>query len=162
VSDTDTGAAPEGVSFDELRLAARNHGMPLEALGYDLTPIGLHYLLIHFDIPAIDPAAWRLRIDGLVERPVELSLADLRARPRETVAVTLILGQTIKASPRILENGGATISGFIALRAGGDDFTVSGLMAAGAVLFILTLGTNMGASLIIARSPRSQCRCRWW
>ena len=25
--------------------------MPLEALRYDVTPIGLHYLLIHFDIP---------------------------------------------------------------------------------------------------------------
>ena len=35
---------------EEVRLASRNHGMPLEALRYDITPIGLHYLLIHFDI----------------------------------------------------------------------------------------------------------------
>ena len=41
----------EGISLDELRLAARNHGMPLEALRYDVTPVGLHYLLIHYDIP---------------------------------------------------------------------------------------------------------------
>ncbi len=40
---------------------------------------------------------------------------------------------------RILQDGGATISGFIALRAGGDEFTASGLMAAGLVLFVLTL-----------------------
>jgi len=31
----DTG---EGITADELQLAARNHGMPLEALRYDLTP----------------------------------------------------------------------------------------------------------------------------
>jgi DMSO/TMAO reductase YedYZ molybdopterin-dependent catalytic subunit len=77
------------LTFEELQLAGRNRGMPLEALRYDLTPTGLHYLLIHFDIPAADPAAWRLRIDGLVERPLELSLADLRARPRRTLPVTL-------------------------------------------------------------------------
>ena len=30
----------EGISVEELVLAARNHGMPLEALRYDLTPPG--------------------------------------------------------------------------------------------------------------------------
>ena len=43
------------LTFEELQLAARNRGMPLEALRYDITPTGLHYLLVHFDIPAIDP-----------------------------------------------------------------------------------------------------------
>ena len=46
----------------ELQLAARNHGMPLEALRYTLTPAGLHYLLIHFDIPAVDPATFELML----------------------------------------------------------------------------------------------------
>ena len=44
------------LTFDELQLAGRNRGMPLEGLRYDITPIGMHYLLVHFDIPAIDPA----------------------------------------------------------------------------------------------------------
>ena len=57
----------EGISVEELGLAARNHGLPLEALRYDLTPPGLHYLLIHYDIPLLDPATWRLRVGGLVE-----------------------------------------------------------------------------------------------
>ncbi len=83
-------AAPdEGIGLDELGLAARNHGMPLEALRYDVTPAGLHYLLVHYDIPAIDPATWRLRVDGAVRRPLDLDLAALRARPRRTVRVTL-------------------------------------------------------------------------
>jgi DMSO/TMAO reductase YedYZ molybdopterin-dependent catalytic subunit len=77
------------LTFEELQLAGRNRGMPLEALRYDVTPTGLHYLLIHFDIPAVDPATWRLRIDGLVDRPLELTLDDLRGRPRRTIPVTL-------------------------------------------------------------------------
>src|SRR5713226_5711736 len=78
----------EPFSEIELRLAARNHGMPLEALRYPITPVGLHYLLIHFDVPAI-PADWRLRVSGLVERELSLTLDELRARPATTVAVTL-------------------------------------------------------------------------
>jgi len=37
----------EGITAEELQLAARNHGMPAEALRYELTPVGLHCLLIH-------------------------------------------------------------------------------------------------------------------
>jgi sulfane dehydrogenase subunit SoxC len=79
----------EGVSLEELQLAARNHGMPLEALRWDVTPIGLHYLLTHYDIPEVDTASWRLEIGGLVERPLSLSLAELRLRPATELAVTM-------------------------------------------------------------------------
>jgi DMSO/TMAO reductase YedYZ molybdopterin-dependent catalytic subunit len=79
----------EGIGLDELQLAARNHGMPLEALRFDVTPVGLHYLLTHYDIPDVDPEAWRLEVDGLVERPLSLSLDDLRARPAAEEVVTL-------------------------------------------------------------------------
>src|SRR6185312_17486689 len=64
---------------EELQLATRNGGMPLEALRYDITPVGLHYQLIHFDIPDVDPATWRLRVDGLVEKPLDLSYDEIRA-----------------------------------------------------------------------------------
>lgn len=73
----------------------------------------------------------------------------------ETIAVALLLPQVpqrIGDSIHILQNGGATVSGFIANRAGADSFTVSGLMAAGLVLFIITLATNMVASVVVARS----------
>ena len=52
----------EGISLEELQLAARNHGMPLEALRYPVTPVGLHYLLIHYDVPVVDAADWRLTV----------------------------------------------------------------------------------------------------
>jgi DMSO/TMAO reductase YedYZ molybdopterin-dependent catalytic subunit len=74
---------------EEVALASRNCGMPLEALRYDVTPAGLHYLLIHFDIPPGDAAAWRLGIGGLVERPRELGLDAIRALPAKTLRVTL-------------------------------------------------------------------------
>jgi DMSO/TMAO reductase YedYZ molybdopterin-dependent catalytic subunit len=81
--------AGEGVGLDELALAARNHGMPLEALRYDVTPPGLHYVLTHYDIPAVDPGSWRLSLDGAVERPLSLSLDDLMRRPTVTSRVLL-------------------------------------------------------------------------
>jgi sulfane dehydrogenase subunit SoxC len=79
----------EGISADELQLAARNHGMPLESLRWDITPPGLHYLLIHYDIPAIDPSAFELVIDGLVDTRLSLNLEALRNRPQISAVVTL-------------------------------------------------------------------------
>ena len=78
-----------GISLEELQLAARNHGMPLEALRWDITPVGLHYLLTHYDIPEVDGTSWRLEVDGLVDRPLSLSLDELRARPAVEIAVTM-------------------------------------------------------------------------
>ena len=77
------------LTFDELGLAVRNRSLPLEALQWDTTPPGLHYLLVHFDIPAIDAATWRLRVGGLVRRPLGLTLADVMARPATTLSVTM-------------------------------------------------------------------------
>lgn len=73
---------------EELALAGRNRGMPLEALRYDVTPSGLHYLLVHFDIPP-QPSGWKLRLTGLVQRPLEIALEELRALPAKTLRVTL-------------------------------------------------------------------------
>jgi DMSO/TMAO reductase YedYZ molybdopterin-dependent catalytic subunit len=90
MTGTDTeGAPPDGITQEELQLAARNHGMPLEGLRYDVTPVGLHYLLIHFDIPAADETAWTVELGGLVERPLSVTIADLRARPAVTMPVTM-------------------------------------------------------------------------
>jgi sulfane dehydrogenase subunit SoxC len=89
VDGAPSGTAPsETLSPDELGLAARNHGLPLEALRWPITPVGLHYLLIHYDIPIVDPASFRLTIGGAVERPLSLSLEDLQAREAVTMPVT--------------------------------------------------------------------------
>src|SRR2546429_7086135 len=77
------------MGVDELRLAARNSGMPLEALDWPITPLGLHCLLIHYDIPRVDPATWSLHVGGHVRRALTLSLDDLRSRPARTIPVTM-------------------------------------------------------------------------
>jgi len=74
---------------EEVALAARNRGMPLEALRHELTPSGLHYLLIHFDIPAADDSAWRLELRGLFQNSLSLGLEELRRMPAATLRVTL-------------------------------------------------------------------------
>jgi DMSO/TMAO reductase YedYZ molybdopterin-dependent catalytic subunit len=78
-----------GISLEELQLAARNHGMPLEALQHEITPLGLHYLLVHYDIPVVDPETYRLQVTGLVRNELSLSLDDLKSREAVTAAVTM-------------------------------------------------------------------------
>ena len=52
-------------------------------LGADLLPLGgWRIYTITGVMPDLDAARWRLRIDGLVRRPRQLSLADLQALPR--------------------------------------------------------------------------------
>jgi DMSO/TMAO reductase YedYZ molybdopterin-dependent catalytic subunit len=77
------------LTAEELQLATRNRGLPLEALRYDVTPAGLHYLLVHFDIPMTDAESWRLAIAGNVRRKFSLSLDQIRSHPKKTVPVTL-------------------------------------------------------------------------
>ena len=74
---------------EEVQLASRNRGMPLEGLRYDVTPTGMHYLLVHFDIPEIDPRTWTLEVGGLVETTMSLTLDEIRWMPAETVRVTM-------------------------------------------------------------------------
>jgi DMSO/TMAO reductase YedYZ molybdopterin-dependent catalytic subunit len=81
------GGTVEGISLEELQLAARNHGMPLEALRFPVTPVGLHYLLIHYDVPVVEPEGWRLAVHG--KRELTLGLEELRARPAAELTVTM-------------------------------------------------------------------------
>jgi DMSO/TMAO reductase YedYZ molybdopterin-dependent catalytic subunit len=48
-------------------------------------PDEFHFRLMWYNpVPAIDPRTYRLRIGGLIEKPQDLSLEDLRRLPRET------------------------------------------------------------------------------
>jgi sulfite oxidase len=48
------------------------------ALLQTLTPVEVFYVRSHGDVPAVGHAAWRLRVDGAVERELDLSVATLR------------------------------------------------------------------------------------
>jgi DMSO/TMAO reductase YedYZ molybdopterin-dependent catalytic subunit len=95
------GSAPEpfqGKVADMLRHTERplNLEMPERFLAHDLTPNDAMFVRWHLSgIPtSIDEATYRLRVGGHVERPLELSLADLRARfePVSVVAVNQCAG----------------------------------------------------------------------
>src|SRR5256885_16790048 len=48
-----------------------------------VTATDAFYVRGHAAVPEIDPAAWRLRVRGLVERELDLSLTTLREAVRE-------------------------------------------------------------------------------
>jgi sulfane dehydrogenase subunit SoxC len=57
---------------------------PLQDLTGPITPSDLHFERHHAGIPVIDPAKHRLMIHGLVERPITLTLDDLKRFPQVT------------------------------------------------------------------------------
>lgn len=63
---------------------------PLRDLDTWLTPNDAFFVRQHLPRPApIDAAAWRLKIDGMVSKPVEVSLAELQKLPQFTVPAVL-------------------------------------------------------------------------
>ena len=87
--EAETNFVGEDFSTVELALSTRDHGLSLEALRHDITPLGLHYLLTHFDIPLVDAGSWSLSIGGHVDKAVSIGLDELKERPRVTLACTL-------------------------------------------------------------------------
>ena len=65
---------------------------PLQDSVGTLTPSALHYERHHAGIPSIDPAEHRLVIHGLVERPLSLSMADIRRLPSVTRTLVVECG----------------------------------------------------------------------
>lgn len=54
-----------------------------------LTPNEVFFVRTHHDEPRLDPAKWRLRVEGLVDGPLELTLDALKAFPRHEVTAVL-------------------------------------------------------------------------
>src|SRR5205085_8881943 len=51
---------------------------PFAALNSFLTPNDLFYVRNHYAMPELDARGWRLKVVGAVERPLELTYAQLR------------------------------------------------------------------------------------
>ncbi len=72
----------------------RAHPLNCEAsipalIGGVVMPNAHFYVRNHFQIPLLDPPTWRLKVGGLVERPLSLSLRDLHNMRSRTLVVTL-------------------------------------------------------------------------
>jgi phosphate transport system permease protein len=71
----------------------------------------------------------------------------------ETVAVYLVLNLSFRYTYRILDSEGGNVASIIASKFGeATDFEIQALIAAGLVLFVLTLIVNMAASAIVQRT----------
>src|SRR5690606_22851576 len=69
-------------STTELRAVQQqplNARTPRAALTTAVTPAELFFVRSNFAVPHIDAAQWRLRIDGLVGKPLTLSLEQLKS-----------------------------------------------------------------------------------
>jgi phosphate transport system permease protein len=74
----------------------------------------------------------------------------------ETITVALIVSPKFLFNFHVLEGSGISISSLIALRYGDSDaLSLSALMAAGLVLFVITLIINSLAAVVISRSRSS-------
>ena len=62
---------------------------PVHLLTTWITPNDLFYVRSHFYTPSIDAAAWRLRIEGEIDSPLDLSLDDVQSLPSTTQIVTM-------------------------------------------------------------------------
>lgn len=62
---------------------------PVALLDSWLTPNELFYVRSHLYTPSIDLATWNVTIDGEIDRPQVLTMADLRRLPSVSLAVTL-------------------------------------------------------------------------
>lgn len=60
---------------------AINSKAPLDKLVGTITPTDLHYERSHSGVPDLDPAKHRLLIHGMVQKPLVLTVDDLRAMP---------------------------------------------------------------------------------
>jgi DMSO/TMAO reductase YedYZ molybdopterin-dependent catalytic subunit len=66
-----------------------NLEMPFGSLDGFITPVGRFFVRSHFSIPQIDVKTWRLKIEGEVEKPFELTYGELRGMESRTIAVTM-------------------------------------------------------------------------
>jgi DMSO/TMAO reductase YedYZ molybdopterin-dependent catalytic subunit len=66
-----------------------NLEMPFEKLDGFITPTESFYVRTHFPIPRIDREEWRLRVEGEVERPFEISYDELIKLDSKAIPVTL-------------------------------------------------------------------------
>src|SRR5881628_1930951 len=63
--------------------------VPVDRLAPPVTPSDDVYVIAHMGVARVDVAGWRLRVDGLVERPLELDYDALTALPATEVTAVL-------------------------------------------------------------------------
>src|SRR5947209_16970086 len=68
---------------------ARNLSFPLQMLEGTVTPSDLFFVRDHFSEPELSLSDWRLKLEGRVAHPTQLTLADLLELPAKKVEAVL-------------------------------------------------------------------------
>ena len=66
-----------------------NLEFPFDTLDSFLTPNDRFYVRSHFAAPTLEASSWRLRVEGAVERPIEIGYDEIRAMDSRTQPATL-------------------------------------------------------------------------
>ncbi|CAA9422977.1 MAG: hypothetical protein AVDCRST_MAG22-2709 [uncultured Rubrobacteraceae bacterium] len=104
-----TGRTPARLSGKHPDLAVhKDHPLnaepPPHLLGESfVTPTDAFYVRCHGDVPEVDPGRYRLEVSGLVERPLRLSLEEIRGLPRAEATATLYCAGNRRAE--LMERG---------------------------------------------------------
>ncbi len=114
-----------------------------------LTPSALHYERHHSGIPTIDPAEHRLIVHGLVDRPLSISMAEIRRLPSVTRLLALECGGN--SAGEWAGAGGADVQRSYGL-VSGSEWTGVPLS-----LVLAEAGVRPGASWVIAEGADA-CR----
>ena len=98
--DADVPFTDIPATFSPNNPTGANRFLDLRKIDGLITPNDQFFFIQHYNKPEIDPAAHRVRLTGLVHRPIELSLADLKAMK----AVEVVNGYECSGnSPRAMQ-----------------------------------------------------------
>lgn len=89
---TDLSRGEEVWSVEERKVVTafpENSEMPIQTVHGWVTPNRLFFVRNHFDMPVLERNDWRLRIEGLVQRPLELSWEELSEYPERSLFATV-------------------------------------------------------------------------
>ncbi len=102
-----------GTRLVTVKVAPFNAESSIEELGADITPTAGFYVRSNFKVPIIAPDAYRLRVGGLVDRPLELSLTELKALGTRTITTTMECAGNNRMSLAPLPSGEPWLGGAV-------------------------------------------------
>src|SRR5689334_4489395 len=101
-------------SLVTVKVSPFNAESAAEELAADVTATGGFYVRSNFNVPELSAATHKISVGGNVERPLELSIADLRALGTKTIVTTMECAGNNRMSLMPLPSGepwqGGTVS----------------------------------------------------
>jgi DMSO/TMAO reductase YedYZ molybdopterin-dependent catalytic subunit len=75
--------------LDEQPMNPKRPMLKWEDLRDWITPTGQFFAVGHYPTPKVDASSWRLKVEGLIDHPIELSLEQIQSRPKKELIATL-------------------------------------------------------------------------